>query len=323
MSDYQQAKKQETKKTSAPGQVKTKEKALEQTALLCPNCNAEVPDDALFCPECGFNLNGPSFCPNCGAAVSPEADICEACKTWLLEGQCMFCYAQLPPDADFCAECGNPKEGIMCHACGILSIFDFCSKCGKPLTEGAVAALELAKKDPDAKKLVDSIQETIAIEAELAEIEALIQSGGGDVDIETAPPSQSKMGKFSDSKMAALLKTGTNMDAAAARKADEARKIEERTKRQEEEKRQNAIQAAQARKADLERQKAKALADAEEAQRILQNKTFQSQQEARRFHNAVRMVGPRKWRCNAYGTLHDNGPNDCAEPLRGGHWVTS
>jgi len=319
MPNYQEAKKHEPKKTTAPGPVKTKEKTVEMTAILCPNCGAEVPEDAIFCPECGFNLKGPTFCPNCGAEAKPEADICEVCKAWLLEGQCMFCYAQIPPDAGFCAECGNPKDGIICPSCNILSIFDFCSKCGRPLTEGAVAAMELAEKDPDAKKLVDSVKQTIAIDTELAEIEALLQSEGLS---ETGPsPVKSKMGRFSDSKMAALLKTGSDADASAARKADEARKEEERAKKQDDEKKLSMIRDAQARKADLERQRAKAQADAEEAQRILANKTFQSQQDARRFHNAVKIVGPRKWRCNAYSVEHDNGPNDCANPALGGQWI--
>ena len=319
MSNYQEAKKQEPKKTTASGPVKTKEKTAEINAILCPNCGAEVPEGALFCPECGFNLNGPSFCPNCGAEAKPDADICEVCKAWLLEGQCMFCYAQLPPDAAFCAECGNPKDGIICPDCGILSIFDFCSKCGRPLTEGAIAAMELAEKDPDAKKLVDSVKETIAIDTELDEIEALLQSEGLS---ETGPsPVKSKMGRFSDSKMAALLKTGSDADASAARKADEARKEEERVKKQDDERKLSMIRDAQARKADLERQRAKAQADAEEAQRILANKTFQSHQDARRFHNAMKIVGPRKWRCNAFGVDHDNGPNDCANPAQGGRWI--
>jgi len=230
----------------------------------------------------------------------------------------MFCYAHLTPDAGFCAECGNPKEGVRCTDCGILSIFDFCTQCGKPLTDGAHAALELAKSDPVAKKLVDSIQESAAIESELAELEALIKSEGlNDV---AAAPIQSKMGKFSASKMAALLNTSTSMDAAAARKAEEAKKANEISKRKEDEKKQAAARAAQQRIAELQNQKAKALADAEDAQRALQNKTFQTQQEARRFHNALKLTSM-GWQCNYSGMIHTDGPNGCAEPLLGGRWV--
>ncbi|MDR0313637.1 MAG: hypothetical protein LBI14_08560 [Treponema sp.] len=50
-------------------------------------------------------------------------------------------------DALFCPECGKPKDGIPCHHCGNLSIFDFCSVCGKPVTEEAIADVQRAKKE--------------------------------------------------------------------------------------------------------------------------------------------------------------------------------
>jgi predicted amidophosphoribosyltransferase len=161
---------------------------------ICPNCRAELPEEALFCSECGLPM-GQHICPKCGAPASPTADICEACGAWLLEGKCKFCYADLSSDdALFCPECGKPKDGIPCPHCGTLSIFDFCSNCGKPVTEEAIADLQLARDEraaaPEAaKKTFSSHQEarrwhnvhrpaaqTAEIKAELAQLEALINS---------------------------------------------------------------------------------------------------------------------------------------------------
>jgi ribosomal protein L40E len=359
MSDYQEAKKQEVKKSGSVAPApRAQEKIKEQNAVSCPHCGASIPDDALFCPECGADLNHPAFCPNCGAKTSPGADICEVCKTWLLEGQCKFCYAQLPPDAEFCPECGNPKDGIQCPHCGALSIFDFCPKCGKPLTEGAAQALQLAKNDPDAQAVVEAVEQSVKIEAELAELKALIES---EPPVDTAPPTVDstvdslppediapppvRRERFSDRQMAAIMNTEKNMEDAAARRAEaekrapeEARRREEEQERQaklreakvreearkrEEQERQAKIQEAMLRKEALERQKEAALAAAILASAKCREKKFFSHQEARRFHMAMRPDDDRVsgWLCNYSGTVHPEGPDDCYEPCHGGCWV--
>lgn len=55
----------------------------------CSKCNALIPDDSVFCPECGAKAEpvwtAPSepaaqvFCPNCGAAMAAGDSFCENC----------------------------------------------------------------------------------------------------------------------------------------------------------------------------------------------------------------------------------------------------
>jgi predicted amidophosphoribosyltransferase len=315
MSDFQEAKKQETKKTVPPA-PKAKEKNKERNDVLCQNCGASIPEGALFCPECGFDLSSPSFCPNCGAKTSPGADICPVCKTWLLEGQCKFCYTELAPDAVFCPECGNPKDGILCPNCGSLSIFDFCTKCGKPLTENAVKTLELAKDDPDAQTMIDAVKQAVGIETELAELETLINS---ERTVSPAPP-QVKKSLFSDQQLSSIMKTGKNREEMVFRRAEEEKKAEEMARMNEEQKRQAEIREAKARVEILEKQKQEAIAAAEAARIKFQNKTFLSHQDARRFHNAMRPGRTSGWLCNFTNTVHFDGPNGCDQPGLGGYW---
>jgi class 3 adenylate cyclase/ribosomal protein L40E len=45
--------------------------------MRCPRCQAENPDDARFCEECGARLA--LTCPHCGAEVSPGKKFCRSC----------------------------------------------------------------------------------------------------------------------------------------------------------------------------------------------------------------------------------------------------
>lgn len=55
----------------------------------CSKCNAWVPDDSAFCPECGQKVEAPApvepsanvFCENCGAAMTAGDSFCENCGT--------------------------------------------------------------------------------------------------------------------------------------------------------------------------------------------------------------------------------------------------
>jgi class 3 adenylate cyclase len=49
--------------------------------MTCSQCQAQNPDDARFCEECGTRLA--LACPQCGAEVSPGKKFCRACGTAL------------------------------------------------------------------------------------------------------------------------------------------------------------------------------------------------------------------------------------------------
>jgi ribosomal protein L40E len=43
----------------------------------CPQCQAELPDDAQFCNKCGGKLE--LNCPSCGMSNPPESNFCLKC----------------------------------------------------------------------------------------------------------------------------------------------------------------------------------------------------------------------------------------------------
>ncbi|MBR5983657.1 MAG: zinc ribbon domain-containing protein [Bacteroidales bacterium] len=45
----------------------------------CSKCNAEIDDNAMFCPECGSKIEKQVFCANCGAKLEEGAAFCSNC----------------------------------------------------------------------------------------------------------------------------------------------------------------------------------------------------------------------------------------------------
>jgi predicted amidophosphoribosyltransferase len=62
--------------------------------MKCPRCDADTPDGAKFCIECGTPLR--ARCPQCGADVLPRAKFCAQCGTPLTT-QSPAPSAALPP----------------------------------------------------------------------------------------------------------------------------------------------------------------------------------------------------------------------------------
>ncbi|MBR5983658.1 MAG: zinc-ribbon domain-containing protein [Bacteroidales bacterium] len=49
--------------------------------MKCLKCNAEIADNAKFCPICGAKVEIENKCPNCGATVEKNAKFCVKCGT--------------------------------------------------------------------------------------------------------------------------------------------------------------------------------------------------------------------------------------------------
>lgn len=243
-------------------------------------------------------------CPNCGWNVSGTADICENCGEWLLKGQCNFCYAKIELGQKFCSECGNPPEGIICGTCGEISHFDFCAHCNIPLTQQAYETIELLKitvefqsllqvDDKSELKTDDNIHPDNSLENKFKD------------DIYKVPESKSPKTNFFTLNIRAKTSIENNI-----------RSLEQSRHNISEEEHRISLQKQKER-------------DAIKLLEEIRNKTFSSNQEARKFYGALKILLPRViekknpvgWTCNAYDVTHSDGPQGCADPSRGGTWV--
>ncbi|MGI5827753.1 MAG: zinc ribbon domain-containing protein [Patescibacteria group bacterium] len=58
-----------------------KEHWREGIAASCPKCEAPLPANVKFCPECGANVKQKNVCAKCGAKLAPKAKFCGECGT--------------------------------------------------------------------------------------------------------------------------------------------------------------------------------------------------------------------------------------------------
>jgi len=212
----------------------------------CKFCYAEIPEDALFCPECGKPKDG-ILCPNCGKLS-------------------IF---------DFCPGCGKPvtEEAVVELQRAQDEILNQATSASQKITE-AETAKKTFSSNQDARRWYNAqaAAQTAGIETELAQLETLINSLPEPELIEDKKPSPPPIKKsfFSDKQIASIRKTGAAVDeitrqrleaeriAEEKRKeeeriAEEKRKLEEAERKRKEEERQRQIREAQARKEELER----------------------------------------------------------------------
>ena len=75
--------------------------------MLCKNCNASNPDDAVFCSACGARIDGKRNCPSCGRAIAEDCLYCNYCGA-RVDGKTICEKCRTPYEGSFCPHCGAP-----------------------------------------------------------------------------------------------------------------------------------------------------------------------------------------------------------------------
>ena len=86
--------------------------------MRCSNCGNQLPDNALFCDNCGYNMQNnteKSFCGNCGAELENGARFCAECgavaespdKSGESYVFCGNCGAKMSANLQICTNCGE------------------------------------------------------------------------------------------------------------------------------------------------------------------------------------------------------------------------
>jgi len=108
----------------------------------CTQCNAPVPENSLFCPECGAKVEAPApvsatFCENCGAALAAGAAFCENCGSKIGAQPVATAPEVAVTETPAVQEPAAPAAGLFCPECGAAmeSGSLFCEHCGAKVQE--------------------------------------------------------------------------------------------------------------------------------------------------------------------------------------------
>lgn len=92
--------------------------------MKCKFCNADIEQDAQFCPNCGKNLSKLKKCMKCGTLLDDDELFCHECGTKQemeetvakidetespLEKQCIYCGETIESESAFCPYCGKAQ----------------------------------------------------------------------------------------------------------------------------------------------------------------------------------------------------------------------
>lgn len=78
-----QQQQQQQQQSSAPAAGSQAGASAPAATVACPNCQAQIPADVKFCPECGKAVPHTGACPNCHAQVAAGTKFCPECGTKL------------------------------------------------------------------------------------------------------------------------------------------------------------------------------------------------------------------------------------------------
>jgi membrane protease subunit (stomatin/prohibitin family) len=74
-------------------------------SVVCPKCQAAVPQGQKFCGSCGAAMGG--TCPKCQALLAAGAKFCGSCGSALAAAACPKCNNAVEPGSKFCGNCGT------------------------------------------------------------------------------------------------------------------------------------------------------------------------------------------------------------------------
>ncbi len=231
--------------------------------------------------------------------------------------RCAFCGEPMDDDEMFCSECGGPRQGIRCPACGAMAFRHFCGACGTPLTEEAFRQLERARRDPKVRRVADVAQEVERLEVEIEALEREVSAPDESFLDNEAPLGDATRSileeygsLFGDSDAPVPAATAPK---PAARKADG--------------------ESAAQRRERLRELKAKKLEKLQEMQRVLDDlipdpadppeiqRAFLTASKVAVMETVTRKETVKiGWVCNLCGFTHHQ-PSECARPELGGKWI--
>jgi pSer/pThr/pTyr-binding forkhead associated (FHA) protein len=187
-------------------------------AITCPNCNADLPDDAVFCDQCGASLGssapssapaaappapvGEDICPQCGASTIPGEAFCDSCGASLAEPQVSAAPPAVVEPEPVPAPAEASPDLVQCPACGAENLPDsrFCSNCGIVMEPAVEEEPPAPESEPEpvpepAAEAVTVVEEAPELVAEPAVPEApapigrarfIVRDSGAEITLPTA-----------------------------------------------------------------------------------------------------------------------------------------
>jgi hypothetical protein len=193
------------------------------------------------------------------------------------------------------------------------------------VTAGAIAELERVDGSPEDRQLKDIYERLARLRFENKQQQ------------ESEPESVASRelsSLFSPEQKRRITSSRAQVNKQQARQEREKKQLEEEERRRQDDVNRRAEEELKAREQAqwrqqeaCRRQRQERLRQQEELERQVAEKakvsrTFHSNQEARRYFNAIRpgLGDDLAWKCYAYNTIHRGGPDECANPEEGGVW---